>query len=42
MILMSATSPGPGWKRLHAAFIVCEATGRVIVPEPSQCFWTRA
>jgi hypothetical protein len=42
MILMSETCPGPGWKRLTAAFILCETTGRVIVPGPRQAFWTRA
>jgi hypothetical protein len=42
MILMSKTCPGPGWKRLRAAFIVCEITGRVVVPGPHEAFWTRA
>jgi hypothetical protein len=42
MILMSKTCPGPGWKRFRAAFIVCESTGRVIVPGPHEVFWTRA
>ena len=42
MILMSKTCPGPGWKRFRAAFIVCESTGRKIVPGPHEVFWTRA
>lgn len=42
MIIMAPTCPGRGWKRLYAAFIVCETTGRVIVPGPHDAFWTRA
>jgi hypothetical protein len=42
MIIMRDISPGPGWKLLQVAFIRCETTGRVIVPQPHQKFWTRA
>ena len=42
MIIMSDTCPGPGWKRLFAAYIICQLTGRVIVPEQGVGFWTRA
>lgn len=42
MIIMRETCPGHGWKPLHVAFVRCELTGRVIVPEPHQVFWTRA
>jgi len=42
MIIMCDKCPGRGWKPLQVAFIQCEVTGRVIVPEPEQRFWTRA
>jgi hypothetical protein len=42
MIIMSETCPGPGWKRLFADYVKCEASGRVNVPGPREAFWTRA
>jgi hypothetical protein len=42
MIIMRDTCPGHGWKLLQVAFIVCEISGRVIVPAAHEMFWTRA
>lgn len=41
MIIMRDACPGRGWKQMHIAFILCEASGRVIVPAPTQMFWMR-
>lgn len=41
MIIMREVSPGRGWRRLDVAYIVCEATGQLVVPGPEQAFWMR-
>lgn len=41
MYLMSNTCPGRQWRRVNLAFIVCETSGRRIVPGPHQAFWER-
>jgi hypothetical protein len=42
MIIKHHSCPGPGWRRLEVAFILCERSGQRIVLGPGEYLWTRA